>query len=443
MWFNEGMDATVNNLTYYLMTDLGGITRGRGLWGKEDEKPKSSVGWVPVNQVISPFDTIPPNPFGSHGDCRLFADADTLTDVQLPDGVRARFLLCDVGSLDGSSFGLCARSFLKKMVRDLESAGLRLMASFEQEFWLRLPNTGSPTPGFSYQRALRHEPFGQMLMETLEAAAIEPEMLLPEFAPEQFELTLKPSYGVTAADRAVISRELVRALAHQAGGEASFVPIMTPGGVGSGVHVHMSLWDLDGQPVLFDADGIGRLSTVGQSFCAGIVAHMDALCALTASSPVSYERLQPHRWSSAYTCMGDQNREATLRICPLVGTADEPKAAQFNIEYRAADATANPYLVLGGLLAAGLDGIAKGLPAPPLVNTDPADMSDAERESLGARRLPLSLAEALDRFEKDEVAAQWLGDELRDTYLLEKRAEISACADLSAEQICKRYSAVF
>lgn len=437
------MESVVEKLTYYLMTDLGGITRGRGLWGAVDAGPKASVGWVPVNQVISPFDTIPPNPFGSHGDCRLYSDPATLVDVPLPNEARARFLLCDVGSLDGSAFDCCARSFAKRMLERLADCGLQLMASFEQEFWLQLPGTGAPTPGFSYQRALRHEPFGQQLMEALEAAGIQPEMLLPEFAPEQFELTLKPSFGVQAADRAVISRELVRAFAHQKGGSASFVPLKAPGGVGSGVHVHLSLWDSNGKPVLFDRTGPGQLSEVGQHFCAGIVAHMDALCALTAPSPVSYERLQPHRWSSAYTCMGDQNREATLRICPLVGSPDEPKAEQFNIEYRAADATANPYLVLGGLLAAGLDGIERKLPAPPLVNTDPADMTDVQREAVGARRLPLSLTEALDRFEADEIASQWLGQDLLATYLLEKRAEVSGCADLSAEQICERYAAVF
>lgn len=169
-------------LTHYLTTDLGGVTRGRGLWGDPQEGLKDSVGWVPVNQVISPFDSIPANPFGSHGDCRLYADAETFTQARLPDGLDLRLVLCEIGSLDRSDFAYCARAFLRRKLDELATFGIRMFASFEQEFWLDLPDTGGATPGFSFQRAQRHEPFGSALMATLEDAGIEPEMLLPEFA---------------------------------------------------------------------------------------------------------------------------------------------------------------------------------------------------------------------------------------------------------------------
>lgn len=430
-------------LTHYLTTDLGGITRGRGLWGEVDDAPKASVGWVPVNQVISPFDTIPANPYGSHGDCRLWADPATLTRVPLPDGEDMRLVLCDVGSLDGTQFDVCARTFLKRQIAALAAQGIRVLASFEQEFWLDLPEAGAATPGFSFQRAQRHEPFGTSLMEALEAAGVEPEMLLPEFAQGQFELTLKPSWGTQSADRAVIVREIVKIMAHRAGGAASFVPLKVPGGVGSGVHVHLSLWNEAGEPLLYDAAGRGGLSALGERFCAGLVAHMPALCALSAPAVVSYERLQPHRWSSAYTCMGDRNREATLRICPVVGAPGTDVSGQFNVEYRAADATANPWLVLGGLLAAGLEGLSADLPPPPLVNSDPSELPVEELAGMGVRRLPGSLGEALDAFEADPRAATWLGAPLHEAYLLEKRHEIEACAGLSPEQVCAAYAAVF
>lgn len=437
------LDQKGKSLTHYLVTDLGGLVRGRGAWSAEKER-KASVGWVPVNQLISPFDTIPsPNIYGSHGDCRLYADGETLTRITLPNGAPMCFMLCDVGSLDGADFGLCARSFLKRMLEALREEGLRVLASFEQEFWLTLPGSSGTTPGFSYQRMLRHEPFGTDLMSLLEAAGVEPEMLLPEFAPEQFELTLAPAFGVTAADRAVISREIVRAAAHGAGGHASFVPLRAPGGVGCGVHVHLSLWDLEGRPVLYDARGSAGLSAMGQHFCAGILAHMPALCALSAPSVVSYERLQPHRWSSAYTCLGDRNREAALRICPVVSHGGADPAPQFNLEYRAADATANPYLVLGGLIAAGLEGIRQRLPAPALVNTDPHDLAPEIQAAQGIRRLPASLTEALDALVEDSSAKQWLGGPLYDAYVTHKRHEAFVCAGLDAAAICDRYAAIF
>lgn len=433
-----------HQLTHYLVTDLGAITRGRGVWGKRGEALKSGVGWVPVNQIIAPFDSIAsPNPWGSHGDCRLRTDPDTLVDVMLPDGPGLRFVLCDIADLDGADMGLCARSFARRMIAELEAEGLRILSSFEQEFWLDLPGSGGPTPGFSYQRAIRHEPFGSALIRLLQAAGCAPEMLLAEFAADQFEMTMAPSFGIAAADRAVVSREVVRAAVHHAGGGASFCPLRAAGGVGSGVHVHLSLWDRNEKPLLYDSKGPGGLSTLGQAFSAGIVRHMPALCALTASSVVSYERLQPHRWSSAYTCMGDRNREATLRICPVVAGGSTPPDQQFNVEYRAADATANPYLVLGGLIAAGLDGIRSGLGAPPLVNADPSELPGDELAALEIERLPQSLGAALDRLEADAALRAALGEPLVEAFLIAKRHEIEACEGLDADAVCARYAAIY
>ena len=436
--------ADGHHITHYLVTDLAAITRGRGVWDAKGAPLKSGVGWVPVNQIISPFDTIAsPNPWGSHGDCRLRTDASTLVELSLAEGPDLRFALCDMAGLDGTDLGLCARSFLRRMIAELEAEGLYILSSFEQEFWLDMPGSGEPTPGFSYQRAIRNEPFGAQIMTLLEQAGVAPEMLLAEFAADQFELTMEPSYGMVSADRAVISREVVRAAVHHAGGSASFCPLRAAGGVGSGVHVHLSLWDRDGQPLLHDPEGTGGLSILGQAFCAGIVRHMPALCALTASSVVSYERLQPHRWSSAYTCMGDRNREATLRICPVVTGGSTPVERQFNVEYRAADATANPYLVLGALIAAGLDGIRSGMTAPPLVNCDPSELPEAELARRGIERLPQSLGEALDRLVADELLCAALGAPLVEAFMIAKRHEIDACAGLDADALCRRYAAIY
>jgi glutamine synthetase len=280
-------------------------------------------------------------------------------------------------------------------------------------------------------------------MQVLEQARLEPNMFLPEFAPNQFELTLKPAWGVAAADRAVYARELVRLCAAGAHRRASFTPVRSPGGIGSGVHIHLSLWDLDGKPVLHDEASPAGLSAIGAAFAAGVAAHMPALCALTAPSLISYERLQPHRWSAAYTCVGERNREAALRICPVVGREQADIRRQFNLEWRAADATANAYLALGGLICAGLDGIGRNLTLPPLVNEDPAGMSEEKRRALGAERLPDCLPAALAALRADARASGWLPEELLSAYLLLKETESAACSRLSMEEICRRYEQIF
>jgi glutamine synthetase len=435
-------------LTHYLVTDLGGITRGRGAWSGVEAPLKRSVGWVPVNQVITPFDTIAsPNPWGSHGDCWLYPDPSTLVEVSLPDGLRTRLCLSNIGDAQGKPLEMCPRSFLADAVAQLAAHGLQVMASFEQEFWLP-PSAGQGGaacgyPGFSYQSAVANGRFSQQLMAVLEQAGVEPEMFLPEFGRDQCELTLSPAFGVVAADRAVVSRELTRACAAAMGRHASFTPLRSPGSIGSGVHVHLSLWTCDGRPVSFDPAGPANMSATLSHFAAGIVAHMPALCALTAPSVVSYERLQPHRWSSAYTCMGDRNREATLRLCPLQDGPLESQQRQFNIEYRAADATANPYLVLGSLIRAGLDGLERALPPPPLVNEDPSELPQDALDKRGIRRLPQSLEEALAALQSDAIAAAWLPAGLLEAYVLEKNAERLACEGLDAAAICDRYAAVF
>jgi glutamine synthetase len=431
-------------LTHYVQTDLGGLTRGRAAWNGKSDALDGSVGWVPVNQLASPFDTIPsPNPWGPSGDCRLRPDGATLVDVQLDDDVRLRTVLCDMVELDGRPNPLCSRDFLRRVVQKLADEGLSVMAAFEQEFWLELPGTREALPGFSLQRSVQAEPFVTDAARLLDAAGLEPEMLLAEFAPDQFELTVRPTSAIAAADRAVLTRELLRMVARKAGGRASFTPVRAPGSLGSGTHIHFSLWDESGAPITYAPGQNADLSPIAQAFCAGITRHMRALCALTASSVVSYERLQPHRWSAAYTCLGRQNREATLRVCPIVGFSTTPVERQFNIEYRAADATANPYVALAGLLAAGLDGILSGAALSPLVDSDPSELTDAEQRAAGVERLPTSLPEALDVLERDDVLTAAMGPELYQAFLLAKRHEVAHCAGLDPAALHHLYASIY
>jgi glutamine synthetase len=359
------------------------------------------------------------------------------------DASPLHFFLCDAVHTDGSSWGACPRTFLKGTLDRLErEAGLRLVASFEQEFHLSGVEGTSP-PAFSMESQRLVEPFGPMVMAGLREAGQEPEMFLPEYGPGQYEVTCRPAEGVLAADRASIVREVVREVGRRQGYRASFAPIVDPEGVGNGVHIHLSLVTVEGEPATFDAARPGRVSERAGSFAAGILAHLPALCAVTAPSAVSYLRLTPHRWSAGFTVFGERNREAAVRISPTVELGGGEPARQLNLEFRAADAAACPHLALGVIALAGLDGIARRLPDPPLVQHDPADLSDGEREALGVHRLPSSLDDALAALEADEVVRAWFPQELWDCYVSMKRTELGLLAELPPAEACARYVDVY
>ena len=174
-----------------------------------------------------------------------------------------------------------------------------------------------------------------------------------------------------------------------------------------------------------------------------MLARLPAITALTAPSVASYLRLQPHRWSAAWTWLGEQDREATLRICPTSSLGGASPAQQFNVEYRAADATACPHLVLAAVTRAGLEGVRAGLAAPPIVDTDPVGMSDDERGHLGLRRLPQSLQEALSIMASDKVVSGWFPAALLETYHGLKRREIALLDGLETRAMLDRYIGVY
>ena len=174
-----------------------------------------------------------------------------------------------------------------------------------------------------------------------------------------------PQPALTAADHAVITREMARATAHRLGHRVIFSPKPDPELVGNGVHIHMSLVDAAGRPATHAPGEPMELSKPAQHFFAGVLHHMPAICAITAPSPVSYLRLTPNAWAPTVIDLVRQDRGATLRICPIFAAATPAEMTrQFHVEFRATDAAASPYLALGAVIFAGVDGIRRGLPLP-------------------------------------------------------------------------------
>jgi glutamine synthetase len=266
---------------------------------------------------------------------------------------------------------------------------------------------------------------------------------MPEFGAHQCEIPVAAAAGVAAADRSVIVKEVVREVARRCGLRASFAPLLSPDGAGNGAHIHFSLRDGAGGNLFHDPSREAGLSELGARFAAGILDHADALCALTAPCPTSGARLTPHHWSAGAVCLGAQNRETLLRIPPVVTLAGLEAAPQLRLEYRAADAAANPYLALGALVRAGLDGVRRQLPAPPILDRDPAtiDAADAKRFRVGD--LPRTIDDALAALAADEAARGWLAPLLHDAYASLKRAEIDGTAGEDLVQRCARYAAIY
>ena len=154
-----------------------------------------------------------------------------------------------------------------------------------------------------------------------------------------------------------------------------------------------------------------------------MLSHLPGLLALTCPSYNSYRRLQPHAWSSAFTAWGFDNREAAVRVVsPFWGREEQT----YNMELKSVDGSANPYLALAGLLASGLDGIRRQLEPGAPCEHDPAHLSETEREQNGIRRLPTSMAEALDQLARDAMLMETMSDLLRRSYLAVRRSEEAA-----------------
>jgi glutamine synthetase len=425
--------------------DLSAIVRGRALFSSSLEAHLAAgVSWVPANHALTPMGPVAePNPFGSTGDLRLVPALETRVRVEDESGAGPLdFVLCDIVETDGAAWAACPRTFLRDTLELLErELGAHVMASFEHEFQLLL-DAPSALP-FSLEAQRRAEPFATDVMNALLAAGVEPERFLAEYAPHQFEIPVAAAEGLTSADRAVVLREVVRELARRGGMRASFVPLLDPQDAGNGVHVHVDLLDATGRSLLYDATRPGSLSELGGRFAAGVLRHARALSALTAPSPVSAARLAPHRWSAGAVALAERNRESLLRIPPLVTLGGGDPETQLRLEYRAADATANPYLALGAILRAGLEGIRAELPVPPLLEIDPAELDAGEAERFGVGALPASLAEAMAALADDETARGWLGPLLYDAYTSVKRAEVEAAGAHELEENCRRYAAIY
>jgi glutamine synthetase len=397
---------------------------------------ESGIGLTVAMQAMNALDQLQPVPdHGPVGEVRLVPDLDTFR--VLPYAPHAGALLTDHVGLDGAPAAVCQRSFLKRMERRLAEAGLLLRAAFENEFSLATRVDGSYVPidsalCFSTIGMTAAQEYVDDLAAALMAQGIPLEQYYAELGHGQQEISTSHARALQAADEQLLVRETIRGVAVQHGLTPSLAPKPWPDNAGNGCHVHFSLWEGD-RNRFHDSAAPDGLSTTARSFLAGVLAHLPALCALTAPSFNSYHRILPQYWAGAFECWGYDNREAPLRVAsPFRG--DEERST--NAELKSSDATCNPYLALGGLIAAGLDGLERGLQPPEPLAVDPATLSEDDRSARSIGRMPASQAEALAALTRDEVLYDALGAELATSYLAVRRSEWEAysAGDAAFEQ---------
>ncbi|HZO90965.1 MAG TPA: glutamine synthetase family protein [Chthonomonadaceae bacterium] len=421
-------DANVR-LARFLYCDNGGVIRGKttGLSGLP-ARIQDGIGLTVAMMAMNSLDQLQPlEGMGPVGEIRLVPDPDSFT--VLPYVPHAAAFACDMLTQDHTPWGACPRSFLKRMRERATAQGLNLRAAFEAEFSLaqRQPDgTFVPfdqTLCFSSIAMTQAAAFVDDLVGALDVQRLIVEQYYPELAPGQHEISIHHGDALEAADNHLKLRETIRGVAWNHGLYASLAPKPWPDRAGNGGHIHFSLWDAQGHNLFYDPNAADSFSERGRHFLGGVLAHLPALVALTCPSVNSYRRLQPQSWSSAFAVYGHDNREAALRIAsPYWSDA----SGTVNLELKAADSSCNPYLALGGLLAAGLDGLDRRLDPGPPTEVDPASLTEAQRREQGIHRLPTGLDEAVAALEADTVLTEALGPLLARSYLTVRRSEVEA-----------------
>jgi glutamine synthetase len=410
-------------LVRFLWCGNDGTIRAKasGLSGLES-RLCSGIGLTVALQAMSALDHLQPvEGMGPVGEVRLVPDSTTFR--VLPYAPRSAAVICNLAVLDGKPAAQCPRSFLSRMALQLAGYGV-LEASFENEFSLAVSENGRFVPidsslCFSTIGLTAAQDYADELTGALEAQEIPLEQYYAELGHGQQELSIGRAPALEAADRQLFVRETIRGVAARHGLVASLAPKPWPEAAGNGCHIHFSLWD-GTRNAFYDAKAADGLSAEARVFVAGVLEHLPGLCGLTAPSFNSYRRIVPHYWAGAFTCWGFDNREAPVRVPSTYRGAEE---ASTNVELKAADATANPYLALGGLIAAGRDGLERGLEPPEPVQVDPATMAEADRERRGIHNLPATQKEALGALAADDMLMNALGPVLAGSYLAVRRSE--------------------
>jgi glutamine synthetase len=353
----------------------------------------------------------------TESDMILKPDLDTFAVLPWTLGsedVTAR-LICDVLNPDGTPYEGDPRFILRRQMEEAKKLGLIPYMGPELEFFLfKLDANGQPTmephdgAGYFDQYtdeglALRRE-----MSFALDMMGIEIERMHHEVAAGQSEINFKYADALHTADNAVSLKLTLKAVAKRHGLHATFMPKPVFGINGSGMHVHQSLSSItDGVNKFYDKAGTYGLSTLAQSYVAGLLLHIRAMNAVMNPTVNSYKRLVVGYEAPVNAAWGMRNRSALIRV-PRISPSVAAKGAR--VELRCPDPASNPYLAFAVMLAAGLDGIKRGLVAPAPVEQNIWELTPKQMKKMGIKTVASNLKEALDELANDEVIRTALGE---------------------------------
>lgn len=371
---------------------------------------------------------------GVVGDLRMRLDLDAVRSI----GGGFAWGPTEFFDQQGAPVAASARSALRRVQHELESAGFDALVGHELEFVLTAADGDAfPRRGwtpYGVGPLLDHEGFVVELTAAAASAGTPLEQLHAEYAVGQFEFSLPPATPVQAADDAVLARILVARIARAHGLAVSFSPVPFAGGGGNGAHQHFSLAAAGG-PLFSGSDGPHGMTAAGASAIAGVLHALPGMQAVLAGSVLSSARLQPGFWAGAWRCWGTENREAAVRF--VEATPANPQGA--NVEVKIADPSANPYLVTAAILGAALDGIRSSRPLPAEVTVNPADQDAAARDDTGTVALPTDVSEALAALESSGLMSSVLGGAVVESVLAVRRHEQDAYGHRPVDEIAERF----
>jgi glutamine synthetase len=364
----------------------------------------------------------------SQSDLKLMPDLATFTVI--PGGLyrtKVARMVCDVYEPDSNrQFRMDPRFVLRKVMRDstrILGPSVEYDACSEMEFFLFRRDEGGNLVGYDEGGYLASPPQDRGIDVRLEitgslrSVGIVVEKHHHEVPPGKYELNLRYAEAVRMADTIYLVKSVVKMTAAQKGLVASFMPKPFHEGYGAGLHTHVSLIDRRrGRNLFYDPKGKHGISRMAMSFMAGILTHARALAALTNPSVNSYKRLVPGWEAPVYISWARYNRSVLVRVPP-------GKKMTSRLEYRPTDGTCNFYLAFAAILAAGVDGVRRGLEAPEPVEENIYEMNEKQRKEEGIGVLPGNLGEALAEFAKDRYLRESLGEEFSEKFLRLKTRE--------------------
>jgi len=337
-------------------------------------------------------------------------------------GVLVATMFCDIIRPDGSYYEADPRYVLRRNLERAKEMGFTMFVGPELEYYyLKSDKDPEVLDLGTYFDQTTRDLAVDLRMDTvrmLKRFGIQVEYSHHEVGPSQHEIDLRYAEALSMADKVMTYRVVVKEVAQANGVYATFMPKPIYGEAGSGMHVHQSLFK-DGRNAFYDADDPFHLSATAKSYIAGILHHARGMAAVTNQWVNSYKRLVSGYEAPVYICWAHRNRSALVRV-PMYKPGKENAT---RIELRSPDPACNPYLAFSVMLAAGLDGIEKGMTLPADVTDDVYEMSDAHRAELGIGQLPGDLDEAIVAMESSDLVREALGEQVFNWFLRNKKAE--------------------